>query len=72
MFRRLISAAGQSRSAKTVEVFGWLILFQGTIVLFAPHFSVSVLGISLALIFFKASAAFFGHCSAGVPNSQKS
>jgi len=46
MFRRLISAAGQSRSAKTVEVFGWLILFEGTIVLFAPHFSVSVLGIS--------------------------
>ena len=38
MFRRLISAAGQSRSAKTVEVFGWLILFEGTIVLFAPHF----------------------------------
>jgi len=46
MFRRLISAAGQSRSAKTVEVFGWLILFEGTIVLLAPHFSVSVLGIS--------------------------
>jgi hypothetical protein len=23
MFRRSISAAGQSRSAKTVEVFGW-------------------------------------------------
>lgn len=46
MFRRLISAAGQSRSAKTVEVFGWLILFEGTIVLFAPHFAVSVLGIS--------------------------
>ena len=45
MFRRLISAEGQSRSAKTVEVFGWLILFEGTIVLFAPHFSVSLLGI---------------------------
>ena len=45
MFRRLISAAGQSRSAKTVEVFGWLILFEGTIVLFAPHFAISLLGI---------------------------
>ncbi len=44
MFRRLISAAGQSRSAKTVEVFGWLILFEGTIVLFAPHFAISLLG----------------------------
>jgi len=28
MFRRFISAAGQSRSAKTVEVFGWLILLD--------------------------------------------
>ena len=45
MFRRLISAAGQSRSAKTLEVLGWLILFEGTIVLFAPHFAISLLGI---------------------------
>ena len=45
MFRRLISAAGQSRSAKTVEVFGWLILFEGTIVLLAPRFAISLLGI---------------------------
>jgi hypothetical protein len=45
MFRHFISAAGQSRSAKTVEVFGWLILFEGTIVLFAPHFAISLLGI---------------------------
>ena len=46
MFRRLLSAEGQSRSAKTVEVFGWLILIEGTLVLFAPHFSLSVLGIA--------------------------
>jgi hypothetical protein len=45
MFRRLVNAAGQSRSAKTVEVFGWLIIAEGTSVLFAPHFSASVLGI---------------------------
>jgi len=45
MFSRLLSAEGQSRSAKTVEVFGWLILIEGTIVLFAPRFSASVLGI---------------------------
>jgi hypothetical protein len=45
MFRRLVSAVGQSRSAKTVEVFGWLIIAEGTAVLFAPHFSASVLGI---------------------------
>ena len=47
MFRRLLSAQGQSRSAKTVEVFGWLILLEGTLVLFAPHFALSVLGIAL-------------------------
>ena len=46
MFRRLLSAEGQSRSAKTVEVFGWLILIEGTLVLFAPQFSLSVLGIA--------------------------
>jgi uncharacterized protein YjeT (DUF2065 family) len=45
MFRRLVSAAGQSRSAKTVEVFGWLILIEGIIVLFAPHFAASMLAI---------------------------
>jgi hypothetical protein len=45
MFRRLLTAQGQSRSAKTVEVFGWLILIEGIVVLFAPHFSASVLGI---------------------------
>jgi uncharacterized protein YjeT (DUF2065 family) len=45
MFRRLLTAEGQSRSAKTVEVFGWLILIEGITVLLAPHFSASVLGI---------------------------
>jgi hypothetical protein len=45
MFRRLLSAQGQSRSAKTVEVFGWLILTEGIIVLFAPHFSAGLIGI---------------------------
>jgi Na+-driven multidrug efflux pump len=43
MFRRLLNAEGQSRSAKTVELFGWLILIEGTIVLFAPHFSASLI-----------------------------
>ena len=47
MFSRLITAEGQNRSAKTVEVFGWLILIEGTVVLFAPSFSLSVLGIAL-------------------------
>ena len=29
MFHRLITAEGQSRSAGTVEIFGWLILVEG-------------------------------------------
>ena len=43
MFRRLFSAEGRSRSAKTVEVFGWLILIEGSAALFFPHLSASLL-----------------------------
>ena len=43
MFHRLISARGQSRSAKTVEVFGWLILLEGTLVMLFPHFVARIL-----------------------------
>ncbi|WP_455375633.1 hypothetical protein [Kaarinaea lacus] len=42
-FQQLLSASGQSRSAKTVEVFGWIILAESTFILFAPHFVASVL-----------------------------
>ena len=37
MFRRLISADGQSRAAKSVEVFGWLIFAESLGMLFVPH-----------------------------------
>ncbi|HSF59111.1 MAG TPA: hypothetical protein VLD83_13660 [Candidatus Binatia bacterium] len=43
--RQLLTAAEQSRSAKTVEVFGWLILVEGTLVLFVPHVVASLLQI---------------------------
>ena len=43
MFRRLWRADGQRRSAKTVEVFGWLILCEGAVLLLAPHFAADVL-----------------------------
>lgn len=36
-FRQLLRAEGQSRSAKTVEVFGWLILIEGGLILLAPQ-----------------------------------
>ena len=43
MFRRLLRAEEQGRPAKTVEVFGWLILVEGTIMLMAPWAAVSLL-----------------------------
>ena len=43
MFTRLWRAQGQSRAAKTVEAFGWLILFEGVSIVLAPHFIASLL-----------------------------
>jgi len=43
MLGRLLRAEGQSRAAKTVEAFGWLILIEGFAMLFVPHFVSSVL-----------------------------
>lgn len=37
MFNRMLRAKDQSRSALTVEVFGWLMLFESAAVLFVPH-----------------------------------
>ena len=42
-FHRLLTAPGQSRSAKSVEVFGWLILLEGTLVVLLPHFVAGIL-----------------------------
>jgi len=43
MLTRIWRAPGQGKSAKSVEVFGWLILFEGVFILFSPHFVASVL-----------------------------
>jgi len=43
MFERLLSAEGQGKTAKTVEVFGWLTLAEAMVIMFAPHFVASVL-----------------------------
>ena len=42
---RLLVARGQSRSAKSVEVFGWLILFEGSLVVLFPHFVALILNL---------------------------
>ncbi|HEX9146198.1 MAG TPA: hypothetical protein VGA09_18160 [Candidatus Binatia bacterium] len=43
IFRQLIAAPAQSRAAKIVEVFGWLILFEGSAVLLFPGFAAALL-----------------------------
>jgi hypothetical protein len=43
MFGRLLTAEGQGRAARTVELFGWLCLAEGATMLFAPHFVAAVL-----------------------------
>jgi hypothetical protein len=43
MLQRLLFARGQTRSARTVEMFGWLILAESALMLFAPHFVATVL-----------------------------
>jgi hypothetical protein len=45
MLERLVTARGQSRSAKSVEVFGWLILLEGGSVLLFPHFVALILNL---------------------------
>ena len=42
---RLLVARGQSWSAKSVEVFGWLILFEGSLVVLFPHFVALILNL---------------------------
>jgi hypothetical protein len=43
LFARLLSAQGRTRTAWTVEVFGWLILVEGALMLLAPRFVATVL-----------------------------
>ena len=47
MFRRLFTAEGQSRSARTVEIFGWLILVEGVSVVLLPQLAVGLLQLPL-------------------------
>ena len=41
--RRLLTKPQQSRSARTVEIFGWIILLEGTLILLAPRWVASIL-----------------------------
>jgi hypothetical protein len=43
MFHRLFTAEAQSRSASTIELYGWLILTEGAIIVLFPHFIAAIL-----------------------------
>ena len=38
MFKRLLSASEQSRAAKSVEIYGWIIFLEGGLLLLFPDF----------------------------------
>ena len=42
LIHRLLHASGQPRTARTVEVFGWLIFVEGPIMFFAPRWAAGV------------------------------
>jgi hypothetical protein len=44
-FRRLLHVPEQSRSARTVELFGWLMLIESPFMLIFPHSVASFLGL---------------------------
>jgi hypothetical protein len=49
MFQRLRTRAGQSRTARTVEIYGWVLLAEGAAILFSPNRVSSLLHFALNL-----------------------
>jgi uncharacterized protein YjeT (DUF2065 family) len=43
MFKRLFWSPEQSRAAKTVEIYGWIIFVEGGLLLLFPDFMASVM-----------------------------
>src|SRR5919107_6053147 len=43
MFKRLLSPPEQSRAAKTVEIYGWIIFLEGGLLLLFPDFMARVM-----------------------------
>ena len=43
MLCKVIRADGQARSARTVEIFGWIMFAEAAGLLFAPHFAAALL-----------------------------
>jgi hypothetical protein len=45
MLCKVIRAEGQARSARTVEIFGWIMFAESAALMLAPHFSAALLGL---------------------------
>jgi hypothetical protein len=45
MFNQLWRAPAQGHAAKSVEIFGWIMLLEGVVIMFAPDFVASVLNL---------------------------
>ena len=45
ILRRLLRAEGQGRAAKTVEIYGWVVLIEGATCMISPYFVAALLGI---------------------------
>ena len=43
MFQRLLIAEDQDATSRTVEVFGWIVLFEGAVIMISPHLVASLL-----------------------------
>ena len=42
-FQRLLIAEDQDETSRTVEVFGWVVLFEGAVIMISPHLVASLL-----------------------------
>jgi hypothetical protein len=47
MLRRLLRAEGQGRAAKTVEIYGWVVLIEGVTCMVTPEFVATLLSLPL-------------------------
>jgi len=45
MFHQLLHATGQAKSARTVELFGWLILVESPLILLKPNWAASLINL---------------------------
>ena len=61
MFQRLLHPVGQTRAAKSVEVFGWLIFAESVILMLAPHWAAELLHLP-ALV--PQGANYLARCAA--------